>query len=89
MKRYIDADALKPDYIRPSLSNSTVYTYYVSLYQIQNTPTADVVEVVRCKDCHWRHDDSSPMWLPCMERMTDDDWFCGDGVRREDDQKRS
>ena len=51
MKRYIDAEALKPDYIRPSMSNFTVFTYYVSLFQIQNALTADVVEVVRCKDC--------------------------------------
>ena len=44
---------------------------------------ADVVEVVRCKDCRWRHDDSNQMWLPCMEMETDPNWFCADGERRE------
>lgn len=51
----------------------------IPLYSI---PTADVVKVVRCKDCLWRHDDSSPMWLPCMERETPDNWWCADGERR-------
>ncbi len=45
-------------------------------------PTVDAVQVVRCKDCLWRHDDSSPMRLPCMELETPDDWFCADGERR-------
>ena len=50
-------------------------------------PTVDAVPVVRCRECLWRHDDSSPMWLPCMERETPDDWFCADGERRTDEQQ--
>lgn len=46
-------------------------------------PAADVAPVVRCRDCRWRHDDSYPMWLPCVEVETDPDWFCADGERRE------
>ena len=34
-------------------------------------------ELIRCKDCRWRHDDSFTAWLPCNEVMTDDDWYCG------------
>ena len=49
---------------------------------ICDAPTVDAVPVVRCKDCLWRHDDSSPTWLPCMGRETPDDWFCADGERR-------
>ena len=51
--------------------------------KIRALPTVDAVPVVRCKDCLWRHDDSSPTWLPCMERETPDDWFCADGERKE------
>ena len=40
-KRYIDANALKVDYIVPSTSTGTVSTQYVSLFQILNAPTAD------------------------------------------------
>lgn len=54
MARYIDADALKPDYIVGSTSTNTECYRYVSLKQIMNVPTADVVEVVRCKDCKWK-----------------------------------
>ena len=50
---------------------------------IQKIPAADVAPVVRRRDCRWRHDDSYPMWLPCVEVETDPDWFCADGERRE------
>lgn len=50
---------------------------------IADAPTVDAVPVVRCKDCRWRHDDSNPMWLPCMEIMPRDDWFCAYGERKE------
>ena len=57
---------------------------------IKQAPTADVVEVVRCKDCKdYRQNPYSPEedmmcmcwcdWLP-----TDPDDFCSYGVRRED-----
>ena len=42
-----------------------------------------VKELVRCKDCRWRHDDSNPMWLPCNEVMKADDWFCADAERKD------
>lgn len=51
MPRYIDADLLKTDYFAlPSTSGTTVSTQYVSLFQILNTPTADVRENVHA---HW------------------------------------
>lgn len=50
---------------------------------VLDIPAADVAPVVRCRDCRWRHDDSNPMWLPCMEVETDPDWFCADGEWRE------
>lgn len=48
MTRYIDADALKelwqPDHNRKFDADYFIHT-------IDNAPTADVVEVVRCKNC--------------------------------------
>lgn len=44
--RYIDADVLIDDLIH----NRSFYPALVA-GAIKNTPTADVVEVVRCKDC--------------------------------------
>lgn len=58
MSRYIDADALKPDYVVASTSTNTECYRYVSLEQIMNTPTADVAEV--------------PRWIPVTERLPED-----------------
>jgi len=77
MSRYIDADLLKTDYFAlPSTSGTTVSTQYVSLFQILNTPTADVVEVVRCKECV-RHNSCN------FEQYQGLDGFCSLGERRE------
>lgn len=49
-------------------------------------PAADVVEVVRCKDCKWCHagycekyDDLIP--FGCANKLWDD-WFCADGEKK-------
>ena len=56
MNRYIDAELLKAD-IRPfaeyeSNLNNKDWVRRVEVV-IDNQPTADVVEVVRCKDCKY------------------------------------
>ena len=58
MTRYIDADALyasiaKDTYILTDETNKRDYGMYLIgiKEKIDEAPTADVVEVVRCKDC--------------------------------------
>lgn len=58
MTRYIDADALyasiaKDTYLLTDESNSRDYGMFLIgiRKKIDNAPTIDVVEVVRCKDC--------------------------------------
>lgn len=63
MSRYIDADAVEYH------EDDAVY-----LWEIDAMPTADVVYVVRCKDCTRQ--------MICFHS---DDYFCADGERREDD----
>ena len=46
MARYIDADALVKAVLKLGLDNRADFTTL-----IEDQPTADVVEVVRCKDC--------------------------------------
>lgn len=98
MSRYIDADALL-ETIRHfvdtmSVCTSTEYCTGLrfmkkqAIKAVENAPTVDAVPVVRCKECRWRHDDSSTMWLPCMEIKTSDDWFCADGERRSNETDR-
>lgn len=42
---------------------------------------ANMVEVVRCKDCKYR-DDAIRCQLDSEGLKTPDDWFCADGERR-------
>lgn len=59
MARYIDADALKEaikyyhSHTGDQSTNAEHYAYGVVLKYIDRTPTANVVEVVRCKDCKY------------------------------------
>lgn len=49
--------------------------------------TADVVKVVRCKDCKY-HSDEEPGLVYCPDRVggwVDEDFFCRDGDRRIED----
>lgn len=52
-----------------------------SIMHLNIVPTADVVEVVRCKDCKWHDSIDGPM-RQCD--ITDDDDFCSYGERKED-----
>ena len=48
-------------------------------------PAVDAVPVVRCRDCrHWHEDiGATTKWLMCHEIVTDRNWFCADGERRD------
>ena len=42
-------------------------------------------EIVRCKDCRWRKDQSGSIaWLPCMALVTPEDFYCWKAERRTD-----
>lgn len=70
MSRYIDADL-----IGDRVSNGLV-DYEV----IKKIPTADVVEVVRCKDC--KYEDTCCRMIRNEKKPSD---YCSFGERREDD----
>ena len=60
MTRYIDADKALEDFdewvdATGALGKGTSY-YYEARSCIEDVPTADVVEVVRCKDCLYCED---------------------------------
>ncbi|MBO5969181.1 MAG: hypothetical protein J6S14_11870 [Clostridia bacterium] len=52
---------------------------YTASQKISELPSIDIV---RCKDCKYRHDNSTGFWKPCREVITEDDWFCGDGKEK-------
>ena len=46
---------------------------------VMNAPTADVVEVVRCKECKFRYTKECPQFILPL----DDNGFCSYGERKE------
>lgn len=57
-------------------------------YDIAHIPAADVVEVVRCKDCRYAYD-SVGGWCcsrgVCVDCIVREDFFCADGERKDGD----
>lgn len=90
MARYIDADALKevltkladdPWNANTGTTWSKAYDYCIEYLDEQ--PTADVVEVVRCKECKYRDDDDFCTGRGYPNALVPDDGFCDKGERRE------
>lgn len=80
MKRLIDADALSE-----KLCETTIFIKDGEVFQrmINDAPTVDAVEVVRCKDCkHWGESFKGCKRNPCVEAWHRHD-FCSYGERRE------
>ena len=83
MNKYIDRDKLA-EFARHS-------TIGIDANDIMRFPTADVVEVVRCKDCiHRRKFNKTKYYcektyadLSGWHKRVDDDFFCADGERKE------
>ena len=78
--RLIDADILYVDWYDSFVADDgTEYDNipFISKGQIDDTPTIDAVEVVRCKECRRRY--SSDRSKFCIGRH--DDFFCAAGVK--------
>ena len=81
MARYIDADLLKKEIF------AHWYTYEEIDETIDRQPTADVVEVVRCKDCKFQKIESGwncKRYKFCgnFDYPMGDDDFCSWGERK-------
>ena len=74
-KRLIDANALLDKLIKTS-------RYFDVKFDIEEAPTVDAVEVVRCKDCRWRNTKGCP-YMNFNATARDDEDYCSDGERRE------
>lgn len=90
MPKYIDADALtaRLKILYEDDWNQNVCTSWANAYSyceelVEEQPTADVVEVVRCKDCKWKQG-SECVRFADIRPFGDD--FCSRGERREDDK---
>jgi hypothetical protein len=83
-KRLIDANALKIHRMHNVGANHPLDVVYRK--DIDNAPTVDAVEVVRCRDCA-RADlySNRPCYLFCMEhhKLVEKDDFCSYGERKD------
>ena len=84
MAEYIDREALIKTIRAEYCGDCDCGTYYTTCYMydglcyIEDAPAADVVEVVRCKDCkHWDFGDCY------RQELTRPDDFCSYGERKE------
>lgn len=80
MSRYIDADALLKGHEDHEL---------ISTHLIWNAPTADVVEIVRCKNCKhheellYNNDGKVLCWVHDLDVVVDGNGYCNYGERKE------
>ena len=81
MSRFIDADALKEN-AYTSWECKSQPCQVVDVQDIDNAPTVDAVQVVRCKDCAKRGTINCD--LDYLGYRQADNWYCADGERRED-----
>lgn len=93
--RLIDADALEPhEQLEPMGNGEYEYVEVVYKDDIDDAPTIDAVEVVRCRDCKYRSEygecDCNSLYMD-MEGDTigvgfvpKKDFYCSYGERRED-----
>ena len=91
MARFIDADrALEIVYERGIAHPNAYHLTNYAMLVLQEAPTVDVVEVVRCRNCKYGDWDSKPDDAMVCMRTKDGFWrsgndFCSCGKRREDD----
>lgn len=87
MPRYIDAEKLEKDgwsASRTYRQDATTTVYETK--KMTDFPTADVVEVVRCKDCKYHeYEQIGMVYCPAVVGgWVENDWYCKGGERREE-----
>lgn len=87
MRRLIDANALFHEKKLIVVKEGAYDTVRFIFDEINNAPTIDAVEVVRCKDCEWRGKPGCAVRIVDESDKPKDDDFCSWGERREDENK--
>lgn len=89
MSRYIDAEELNKK-LGEAKNSNLVFNAGVAKAQmiVREMTTADVEEVVRCKDCKYLNDRDDNILRWCKRLIcgcVKDNFFCADGERREEE----
>ena len=89
--KLIDADELKREYLRLSRVMDDDFIIFVKMKDIiktiDNAPTVDAVEVVRCRDCGngSQYDDGSDNYVCRLGGTKKGSGFCSEGEGKEND----
>ena len=83
MSRLVDADELKLE-LKWLKIDTPVYHDVMST--IDEMPTVNAVEVVRCKDCRWFENDGYHTNCQIIRFCVEADDYCSRGERREDEK---
>ena len=92
MARFIDADrALEIVYERGIAHPNAYHLTNYAMLVLQEAPTVDAVEVVRCRNCKYGDWDSKPGDAMVCMRTKDGFWrsgndFCSYGIRKDGDE---
>ena len=89
MSRYIDAD----NFERACMSDKNCEDMQDVIYKLRDYPTADVAEVVRCKDCKHHeellnnNDENVLCWVHDIDVIVDRNGYCNYGEREEQEHE--
>ena len=89
MSRYIDAD----NFERACMSDKNCEDMQDVIYKLRDYPTADVAEVVRCKDCKHHeellnnNDENVLCWVHDIDVIVDGNGYCSYGERKEQENE--
>lgn len=96
MAEYIERDRLATDILGLTIVDPAVAQYADAVLQrLKDTPAADVVEVVRCKDCtmfdtgkkslgmYWDPPENDEGWCNFFDSEVNRDGFCSKGEMKE------
>lgn len=88
MEKYIDAEKLEKDGWSASRTYpQDAHTMVYETKKMTDFPTADVAEVVRCKECAYKqyYFTNDMVKCGCGNGAHHEDFFCADGERRDYD----
>ena len=84
MRRLVDANELKGHFPQDEDWDYPVNTNSRVVEIIDDAPTVDAVEVVRCKDCRWFENDGYHTNCKIMQFCVEAEDYCSKGERKDD-----
>lgn len=86
---YIDREAVFYQLVKQATIDGQPRAIKRAAKIVADFPAADVVDVVRCKECRHGYDSVGGRHCAygvCVDCVVDDDFYCADGERKEQDE---